>query len=384
MSRFLHSAIVLVSLVCAAGVASSPGAAQDATPATSAGAPVSPQSEDLLSATFERTASGPIELRLLRILLDSGGSSPLHAHPGLELGVVESGTLMTRVAGRALMQRGSDGEPEPAPEGVEVRLTAGDRIAYAPGTQMTFRNPGPEETVLLAATVLPAGPDAPPGAVYAAGTPTAEETAGVQSQLLGAAEILDFPPGRAAVVLDRLQLRAGESLPAFAGPLLVAVESGALSGSVLEGSIETTSATSAAAEADDEMFSLGPGQSVVLPQGIAESPPLGGTGSVVLLRLGALPLVDEGPPTATAVATTPPTTATDPTGNLVIVVVAEARLRGEPSLDGSLVAGLPQGSVLVVTGPPVEGSGVIWHPVSAADNPALTGYVAADLIAPAG
>jgi hypothetical protein len=382
LARF---ACALVVIGCALFTSPS-GTAQDATPVAMTGTPPSRQSEILLSATLERTASGPLELRLLRIVLDAGGSSPLHAHPGLELGVVEAGTLVTRVTGRALMQQGSDGEPQPVPEGVEVRLATGGRIAYAPGTQMTFRNPGPQETVLLAATILPTGPGAPPGAIYPGGTPTAEEVAGVQSQLLGTGVVADFPPGQAAVVLDRLQLLAGESLPAFAGPLLIAVESGALSGSVLEGEVEAPGATPTAAVTGDDALRVSPGQSVFLPQGMAETAPLGGSGSVVLLRLGVVPLEETATPAAagTPVPTTPVITGALQAGDQVVVVVTEARLRGAPALEGPLVAGLPQGSVLVVTGEPVEGSGLVWYPVAAADNPALTGYVAADLVVPAG
>jgi hypothetical protein len=66
----------------------------------------------------------------------------------------------------------------------------------------------------------------------------------------------------------------------------------------------------------------------------------------------------------------------------VVVTVPSARLRSAPSLDGFVVAGLPQGRALVVTGPPVAGSGYLWYPVEVRKEPGLVGYVAANLIAP--
>ncbi len=162
--------------------------------------------EVLLRATLERRTDDPLSLLLLRITLEPGAVSPLHTHPGLEFGVVESGSLAVRVGGRAVLRpadAAADQESDVLPLREEVILGPGDRIAYAPGTPLTFRNPGSERTTLLAATVLPAGPDAPPAAVYAAGPPSAEEVAGVRSQILGEAIVPSAPPGRGAATLER-------------------------------------------------------------------------------------------------------------------------------------------------------------------------------------
>lgn len=80
------------------------------------------------------------------------------------------------------------------------------------------------------------------------------------------------------------------------------------------------------------------------------------------------------------VAPTPPGTLE--VGTRVVVIVPSARLRNAPSLDGLVVAGLPQGRALVITGPPVAGSGYVWYPVEVRKEPGLAGYVAADLLAP--
>lgn len=341
--------------------------------------------ELILRATIERSEAAPVALRLLRIELDPDGASPLHAHPGLELGVVESGALVVRVEGQAVLLPAAVtalAASEPVPTGVEVSLGPGDRIAYAPGTLMTFRNPGPEPTTLLAATVLPAGPDAPPGAVYPGGPPTAEETAGVRSQVLGEATV-DGPQGSSAVTLERFRVGSGEPVPGFPGPVLAVVQEGALRISVVEGTYELpATAPPASPEADGEIV-LAAGQAIVFPTGIAATEPIGGAGSVTLLRLGVIPLDQEAAtavPTASSAITDP---SAIPVGSQIVVVVPEARLRAAPSLDAEVLAGLPQGSVLVVTGPPVADPSYVWYPVQTLDEPALTGYIAAELVAPA-
>jgi hypothetical protein len=90
---------------------------------------------------------------------------------------------------------------------------------------------------------------------------------------------------------------------------------------------------------------------------------------------------------AQAVPTATPSLPSTPPGALavgsrVVITVPSARLRGAPSLESPVLAGLPQGSSLKVTGTPVEGSGYLWYPVEVRNEPGLAGYVAGDLIAP--
>ena len=358
----------------------------DGTPA--AGAAVTPparaaRQELLLQASLVRVSEEPVSLTLLRITLEPEGRSPVHAHPGVEFGVVESGQLAVEVTGQAvtLPADASEGS-RPVPEGVEMILDPGDRIAYAAGTAMTFRNPGPGPTTLLAATVLSAGPDAPPGAIYPSGTPTAEEVAGVRSQILGEAVAEGLPTGRSAITLERLTLGSGSGAPGYAGPALVAVEAGGLSGAVLRGTAVVPGAagtTPAATPASGEEFRIGAGQAIFFPEGMAETPPLGGEGEVVLLRLGVLALPDE------AGAATPAGAGVGegPTpGERVVVVVAEARLRAAPSAEAEVLAGLAQGRALTVVGPAeTDASGQMWLPVEDPADPAVSGYVAVELVA---
>jgi hypothetical protein len=53
-----------------------------------------------------------------------------------------------------------------------------------------------------------------------------------------------------------------------------------------------------------------------------------------------------------------------------------------PSLEGEPIAAPQQGQALGVTGPAVEGDGFVWLPVSDPADPTLTGFVAADFLAP--
>lgn len=356
--------------------------------------------EILLQATLRPGDDARLELRLIRITLEPNGRSPWHAHPGLEFGVLEAGQLLVEVNGQAI-RRGAD--PDAEGEAVEpatvVKLVAGDRIAYAPGTEMTFRNPGPGATSLLAATILPVGPDAPPGAVYVDGPPTEQDLAGVSSQILGVATLdaARFSESTAAVVLERLAPTGGEAVPAFAGPVLLAVDQGTIVGELVEGSAVV--ASTGAAATDSGRFEVGPGDAIFFPGGMAATAPLGGEGEAVLLRLGLVPLADDNLAiAAVAEADQSPTPAgsadsadgaNDPSpesppifapGTEVVVAVDEARLRAEPSVEGALVAALERGRLLLVVGQPVAADGYDWYPVE--DQTDLsTGFVAGELLA---
>jgi len=363
-----------IGLAVLAALATVGTTAGQGTPVPDAG-PRAVDEGTLLQASLERPGETALQLQLLRITLDPGGRSPWHAHPGIEFGVVEDGTLVVGTRGRAVRRLAGEEATEELPAESEVELAGGDRIAYAPGTEMTFTNPGPGQTTLLAATVLPAGPGAPPGAVFRGGEPTADEVGGVRSRILAEAVVEpdDFMAARGAVVLERLVVAGGESVPAFVGPVLLVVEAGSLAGQIeAEAPATRDGATPAAGGA--EAFALGPGEAIFFPNGMAETPPLGGEGEAVLLRFGVVPLPDDE-----ADGTTPAADGFAP-DSTVRVAVAEARLRAEPSVNGAVLAGLARGRTLVVTGEPVEADGFRWYPVEDPADPTVAGYVAAELL----
>lgn len=258
----------------------------------------------LLQAVVEDAGNGPIELRILRMTLAPGGRSPWHAHAGLEFGVVESGTIRVQVSGLAVIRPADaavDTESQVVPENLDLSLSAGDRIAYAPGTEMTFQNASTEPAVLLAATVFPAGPEAPPASAFQAGPPTAEELDGIESVILGQAIVTDLAPG-AVVVFERLEVGAGSRVPAFPGPVLMAMEEGSVAGSVRAPDAGAPG-DSTSASSDDVEFSLRRGDAAFFSSGMSDAP-LDGAGRIVLLRLGLITVQATTAPAAdVAVAT---------------------------------------------------------------------------------
>lgn len=381
----------LIVGLLAAMLAAGPLGAQPEPGTATAGTETESESESeedrrtLLQATLARPEATPLELRLLRITLEPGGTSPWHAHPGLEFGVVESGTLLVETRGPAVVRRAADdaAPTSEVPAETAVELAVGDRIAYAPGTEMTFRNAGSAAAVLLVGTVLPAGPDAPPGVVFADGPPAAEEVGGVRSQQLAAAVIeqADFPGSRGVVVLERLAVDAGESVPAFAGPVVLALDAGTLEGEFVADPAATPapgSGSAATPSADGTAFRLGPGESLYLPAGMAATAPLGGEGEASLLRFGIVAVAADPDPGMASPSPAPNPSADE--SRIVRVAVAEARLRAEPSAEATVLAGLEAGRELVVTGPPVDADGLVWYPVADAADPTIAGFVAADLL----
>jgi hypothetical protein len=246
----------------------------------------------LLQALLEDAGGQAIELRILRMSLQPGARSPWHAHPGLEFGVVESGTLRVQVKGHAVLRpadAAADAESQTVPENLDLSLSAGDRIAYAPGTEMTFENSGTEPASLLAATVFPTGGTAPPSASFRGGPPSPEQNEGIQSVILGQAIVDAAPPG-SVVVFERLEVDAGGNVAAFPGPVLMAMEEGTVAGSVRAPGAGTPG-DSTSASTDDVQFNLSRGEAAFFSSGMSEAP-LGGDGRIVLLRLGIIPAAE--------------------------------------------------------------------------------------------
>ena len=110
------------------------------------GAPVGAMQENsnqgpLIDVTLDagQYPVAPAFVRLLRIVLEPGASSPLHTHPGPEIALVERGTVTVQVGGPAkLVVTGptpGDGTPsagELAPFDSEFEMTAGDQLTYLP------------------------------------------------------------------------------------------------------------------------------------------------------------------------------------------------------------------------------------------------------------
>lgn len=85
-------------------------------------------------------------------------------------------------------------------------------------------------------------------------------------------------------------------------------------------------------------------------------------------------------PDAAAAASAPtPTSGPITTGTTVVTTDDGVRLRAEPSTTAEIVAELPAGTELTVTGPAGEAEGISWYPV---EDPKSgdSGYIAADFV----
>nr|MBA2519330.1 SH3 domain-containing protein [Chloroflexia bacterium] len=268
----------------------------------------------------------------------------------------------------------ADGEDEPAPLTGIVSVGPGDRLALPADTAYTARQDGGVPAVALVAVILPAGEgDADPAADIA------RDAVGLTVQPLGEGVAAVLPPGRAAVTLERFVLTTGLGVPSYPGPVLVAVEAGGFASTLDAGDIQLAPAGRADAQptvAPGQAFAVATGDAVFFPEGMEATPPLTGDGDLVLLRLGILPLPAASSP---AGATDDGTFAV---GATVVVTTPGLRLRAMPMTDGAILAELAAGQLLVVTGPPATGTGLIWYPVQDPNNPAVTGFVAANFVAP--
>lgn len=420
--------------------------AQDAEPTAAAGSSAAPIRESLFQAILQELPAPPAFIRVVRIVLQPGASVPMHVHPGPEFGRIESGVLTVRVEGEAVVaQRAIAGTPQPAivpPVGQEFDLVPGDQIVYPAGVPMSFSNLTPDPVSILSVVILPVGSGRPDGSEWVNGTPEADAMAGVTSQILGDAVAPGWPEPPFAVLLDRLVLAPGESIPAQYGPVILALELGNFGFSLVDGQVQLSRGTSGpiAVATPDQAYVLSPGDAVFFPGGMNEVPRPESDGVLVLVRLSivnASGMLPEGGsaiqnPAADAVASpdaatggadaggdtgavseptdiTPvpaPTEAAAPdaagsttdtgdsttdAGNVQpeassgangVITENGLRLRATPSTTGDVVAELNEGREVIITGESVEGDGIRWLPIQAADDPAVTGYIAEDFVQP--
>ena len=363
----------------------------------------------MVQAVLTELPPPPAFVRLVRIRLDPGASVPLHTHPGPEFGRIESGVLTVRVEAEAVIaQASAGGTPQPPrvpPVGQEFQLGPGDQIVYPAEVPLAFSNQGQQPTTLLALVILPAGSNHPPGAQWVGGTPGPEAMTGVTSQILGDAVATGWPSGQLLLVLDRLVLAPGDTIPSRNGPVMLSVELGHFQFALLEGEFQVSSGGSGpqAIATPGVAYGLDPGEAVFFPNGMSEVPRPDQESVLVLLRFSVVGVDGEGAettpaagnppaePTAVAVAPSPESGAPTPPpasegfapNAAVVVTESGVRLRDTPSTAGEVVADLQPGRQLIVTGAAVEAEGIVWYPVQAADDPAVVGYISAEFLAPA-
>jgi len=341
--------------------------AETATPVTIAG------DGPLLSVTFDTLPAPPVFVRFARILLEPSALVPSHVHPGPEITLIERGTLTVTANGDVVVRR-ADGAA--SRETGTISASAGDAVIYPPGIGFGFQAAADGSVSMLSLVLLPAGPDRPAGAEWVNGVPAGEQLAGVRSVVLGDAVAPGWPGTPIRVSLDVVVLEDGQPLPASAWPVMYAVDRGTLELTLNQGELQlfvpgeapravTESGAAVTAEAGDAVF---------FPGGASELVREGG-GEVVLLRIGfAGP--EEIPPTPE------PTPVSDviAAGTTVVTADAGARLRSIAGTSGEIVAELPEGAELSITGLPETVDGERWYPVTVLDTSGASGFIAESLI----
>lgn len=370
----------------------------------------------------------PAFVRLLRITLEPGSSSPLHTHPGPEIALIERGTVTVQVGGPAELTTAGEapgaGTPaagELAPVESEFEMTAGDQLVYLPQTSMTFRNGGSDTASILTVVLLPAGHQHPPGVTYVNGQPDADAFAGVTPQILGDGVASTMPANGIRITVDELTIDKGEPIPAASSQELLSLEQGSLDFTVIGGKVQVSRGATPGPQPDTAPgteTSLAANDALFFPLGVKEAARAKDDGPISFLRLSISPAKPDAEPTpsgegvgeikitgseqATATpaqtpgagtpvanATTAPTAAASPTatkaagpqeGDTVTVNSDGVNLRACGSTDCDVVTQLYFEQSLTIIGPSEDDGTYVWWPVSVDDDPSITGYVAQDFL----
>ncbi|MGD9714523.1 MAG: cupin domain-containing protein [Thermomicrobiales bacterium] len=357
----------------------------------------------------------PSFVRLLRITLAPGASSPLHTHPGPEIALVEQGVLTVQVNGSAeIAQPAAEGTPvaaSSAPNNSEFELQSGEIITYFPQTPMTFRNAGDAPVSLLTAVMLPAGNQHPPGITYIDGQPAAEAFDGVAPEILGDGVATVLPGGGLTLTVERLRIAAGEPIPAFNEPVMISLESGVLDFTVVGGKVQVSRTATPGPQPDsapETVVSLAKSDAVFFPLGMREVDRSAIDGELVLLRMTLSQSTQEEAPTAAdtgvgeirvlaselveppaspsageGAAEASPTATGEPVleeGALVESNADGVNVRAGAGTDFDIVTQVFIGDQMRITGESEESGDFVWWPVEIVDDPSITGYIAEDFI----
>ncbi len=377
-----------------------------------------PANEVLFSVDLEegQYPIAPSFVRLLRINMAPGSSSPMHTHPGPEIALVEQGFVTVQVNGRTLLsQAPADGTPAPietAPNNTEFELQTGDVITYLPQTPMTFRNGAEEPLSLLTAVLLPAGNQHPPGISYLDGQPAADAFEGVAPEILGDGVATILPRDGLTLTVERVRIGPGEPIPAFDGPIMLTLESGVLDFTIFGGKVQVSRTATPGPQPDsapETVVSLAKSDAVFFPLGMREVDRSALEGEIVLLRTtleatgeGAEPTPSETgigeirvlaeelieTPASPVAGGSPSAEATpeeegEPVleeGALVEANSDGVNIRSGAGTDSEIVFQVFIGDQMRITGEPEESGDFVWWPVELVNDPSITGFIAEDFI----
>lgn len=407
-----YGAVLIAVMLVLAGLVVPVGQAQDATPglteqanpeaspeATPEAAPAADQTPPsvttLLQYDLDEFPTAPVSIRLLRITLQPGASSPLHTHPGPEFDLVESGTLTVRADGDAVVTR--DGSPEPVPtEGTSVN--PGEFVVFPAGTGMNLVNESDQDLVLLSAVFHPVNEDLP-STTFTDGDPAANAFDGVSFVVLGDGIVQEFATGATTITLESIVVPAGTDLPATDTAGLYSKVDGNFSFTVDSGNVQVSRTASPGLRpnaAPEQEFTLETSDAAFFPDGVANSSRAEETGELSFLRLSVEPdepLANDPAAVTFISGTSGDDTASDGTAAdagqpteigvdaTVFTNTDSVNVRAEPSIDADGVDQLGNGVELLITDGPIEADDFVWYFVEVVGTDGPTeGWVVQDFI----
>lgn len=370
MSGRLAVALALAVLLSPATIAVA-GARGDLAATPAAERPSLPGRRLLLQSVVARLPSGPLTIRLERVGLVPTAVLRRGAVAGPMFVVVETGEVVARSDMPAVRSPASAGSAnESVGPGTDMVLGPGDRVSLGDAATLDLRNDGDAEAAILVASIEPATGEARSGG---SGQGNVGASPGVIVRPLGQGVVAEVGEP-VLVTLERFALAAGTGLPAYPGPVMLAVEAGAFATRLGDGTVGVSRAGAVARpQPAGARFEVRAGDALVFPDGAAATPALAGDGGLTVLRFGFLPI----PTTATP---TPATVFAE--GTVVAAAVPGLRVRAAPSTTAAIVAELAAGEPIAIVGPPVEAEGRRWYPVVVGAT-GVTGFVAAEFLTPA-
>jgi quercetin dioxygenase-like cupin family protein/uncharacterized protein YgiM (DUF1202 family) len=371
--------------------------AQDATPpatpeASPVASPVADQTPsaitDLFSYELAEFPVSPVSIRLLRITLQPGASSPMHTHPGPEFDLIESGTLTVDSEGDADLTRA--GEELVSGPLVGEELAAGDLVVFPPGIGMNLTNASDEEVVILSAVFHPVSEDVQ-STRYTEGDPAANAFDGVSYEVLGDGIVQSFPDGPATIELQDVVVPAGADLPGTEGTSLYSLVDGDFAFSVDSGDVQVSRTNSPGLRpnaAPQQEFTLAVGDAAFFPEGIAAAPRADQDSELSVLRLTAIPSQTFATGPASLTFMTPVEAPPEEEviteigiGAVVVTTTDSLNLRAEPSTSADPVDQLDAGVELTIVDGPQEADEFTWWQVEVNDSDGpVTGWVAEEFI----
>lgn len=370
--------------------------AQDATPeASPAASPVADQANatitPLYSYVLPEFPTAPVSVRLLRMTLQPGASSPMHIHPGPEFDYVVSGSLTINSQGDAIVV-GANGNEVTRALSADV-LTAGDLVIFPAGVGMNLINNGSDNLVLYSAVFHPITEGAQ-STTYPNGNPSADAFAGLSYDVLGDGQIQAFPATETTFSLDEIVAEAGAELPGTAGAGLYSQVEGDFAFRVMSGSVQVSRTASPGLRpnaAPDQEFTLATGDAAFFPAGVQNTSRADQTSTLNILRLAATPtepLTLEPAQIAFLPPSAEPVTDDDDVelateigvGATVRTTSANVNLRAEPGTGTNSLTQLAEGIELLVIGGPEEADDYTWWQVQGIEDTSVEGWLVEDFI----